>query len=169
VHQQIFTDVDYVREVWAMAYGECPGGTGDIQKFARAAAMAIYYGRMDRKDDPDEPALRRAVQAKRWYDEVATLRSAPNDRAFFNRALNLLELGHRERTFVGTEEQQRYDPGELMKSVGNDFETFRDLFRMYLIQESRGTKRVADATPEPVADQDLGESNDTKNVEEEEK
>ena len=84
--------------------------------------------------------------SKRWYDEVATLRSAPNDKAFFNRALNLLELGHRENIFIGTEESHRYEPRDLMKSAGNDFETFRDLFRMYLIQESRPPKGVADTS-----------------------
>lgn len=133
---QILTRPEYVKEVCTMMYGECSGDAENIHNFARAVARAIYYARMAGTDNPP----------KRWYDEVATLRSAPNDKAFFNRALNLLELGHRENIFVGTEDSHRYDPRNLMKSAGGDFETFRDLFRMYLIQESRPPERVGDAS-----------------------
>jgi hypothetical protein len=133
---QILTRPEYVEEVCTMTYGECPADAENIHNFARAIARAIYCARMAGTDNP----------SKRWYDEVATLRSAPNDKAFFNRALNLLELGHRENTFVGTEDLHRYDPRDLMKSAGCDFETFRDLFRMYLIQESRPPERVADSS-----------------------
>lgn len=149
-YQQIFTKSEFVREVSAMTYGECRDDAGNIHMFARAVARAIYYARMESSDDP----------AKRWYDEVATLRSAPNDKAFFNRALNLIELGHRENTFVGTEEAERFDACELLKSAGNDFETFRDIFRMYLIQESRPRRGVAVAgpSPEPTAEENRGDS-----------
>ena len=149
-YQQMFTKSEFVKEVSAMTYGECRDDAGNIHMFARAVARAIYYARMESSDDP----------AKRWYDEVATLRSAPNDKAFFNRALNLIELGHRENTFVGTEEAERFDACELLKSAGNDFETFRDIFRMYLIQESRPRRGVAVAgpSPEPTAEENRGDS-----------
>ena len=128
--EQIFTLSDHVQEVFEMAYGEWHGDSENVHKFARAIASAIYYARMKGADDP----------GKKWYDEVATLRSAPNPKAFVNRALNLIEIGHRGNTFVGSEESHQFEPDSLLQLIGNEFETFRDLFRMYLVQESRPPK-----------------------------
>ncbi len=129
--EQIFTLSDHVREVFEMAYGQWHGDSESVHKFARAVASAIYYARMKDADDP----------AKRWYDEVATLRSSPNPKAFINRSLNLIEIGHRGNTFVGSEESHRFEPDSVLQLIGDEFETFRDLFRMYLVQESRPPKQ----------------------------
>lgn len=133
--EHIFTRSEYVQEVFTMAYGEWQGDCESIHSFARAVASAIYYARMKDADDP----------AKRWYDEVATLRSSPNAKAFVNRALNLIEIGHRENPFVGSQDSHRFEACGLLNLIGDEFETFRDLFRMYLVQESRPPERGGSA------------------------
>lgn len=145
--EQIFVRSEHVQEVFTMAYGQWHGDCDSVHKFTRAVARAIYSGRMKGVDDP----------GKRWYDEVAMLRSSPNPKAFINRALNLIEVGHRENSFVGTEENHRFDACALLKLVGNEFETFRDLFRMYLIQESRPPRRKG-SVPEADTETDAVES-----------
>ena len=59
----------------------------------------------------------------------------------------LIEQGHRERGQVGTAHRDEdFDPKALFDSIGtnrSEFETFRDLFRMYLVQEST-YKKVED-------------------------
>jgi len=145
-----------------MAYGEWRGNCESIHSFARAVASAIYYARMKDADDP----------GKRWYDEVATLRSSPNAKAFVNRALNLLEIGHRENPFVGSEESHRFEACSLLDAIGDEFETFRDLFRMYLVQESRPPERRSPApeahTASSVVESEIPASEDEESEEVEE-
>jgi hypothetical protein len=119
-----------VQEVFNMSH---PGWQGDpeaVRKFARAVASGIYHARMKEKSASD--------RAKAWYDEVTMLRSATKSTAFFEHALILIEQGHREQGAVGTERyDEAFDPSALIRSVNaDDFETFKVLFRMYLVQES---------------------------------
>ena len=113
-----------------MSYGKWHGNHEAVRKLAKAVASGVYYARMKGKDDP----------SKEWYDEVTLLRSAPTAKAFIERAMILVEQGHRAHSLVGTaHREEAFDPPALFASVGenrNDFETFRDLFRMYLVQES---------------------------------
>ena len=99
-----------------------------MRKFARAVASGIYHARMKGAEDG----------GKAWYDEVTMLRSASKPNAFFERALILIEQGHREHDGVGTERRdEAFNPSALIASVNaDDFETFKVLFRMYLVQES---------------------------------
>jgi hypothetical protein len=117
-----------VQEVFKMSH---PGWQGDpeaVRRFARAVASGIYHSRMKDADD----------KGKAWYDEVTMLRSASKPSAFFERALILIEQGHREHDGVGTERRdEAFDPSALFASVNVDqFDTFKVLFRMYLVQES---------------------------------
>ncbi|MBT9142468.1 MAG: hypothetical protein DDT32_01098 [Syntrophomonadaceae bacterium] len=119
-----------VKEVFSMSYGDWQGDYEAVRKLARAVASSIYHARMKREEDP----------GKNWYDEVVMLRSAPGPKAFIGRAMILIEQGHREQRQIGTvHRNEDFDPKALLTSVGTDstsFETFRDLFRMYLVQES---------------------------------
>ncbi|MBF6571208.1 MAG: hypothetical protein IVW54_20280 [Candidatus Binataceae bacterium] len=122
-----------VQEVFNMSH---PGWQGDykaLRKYARAVASGIYHARM--KDAKD--------RGKAWYDEVTMLRSAAKPSSFFERAQILIEQGHREHGGVGTEQWgEAFEPSALMQSINaDDFETFKVLFRMYLVQES--TPRIA--------------------------
>jgi hypothetical protein len=130
---QVFVNSEYVREVFEMSVANRSGDHEAVQKFAKAVASGIYYARMvpakKRGDDPQ----------KAWYDEVTMLRSASSPKAFRERALILIEQGHRERSLVGTKHwEQAYDPPSILASMGkgSSFEEFRDLFRMYLVQAS---------------------------------
>ena len=139
-----------------MSYGDWKGDHESVRKFARAVASGIYYARM--KDQKAED------RSKAWYDEVTMLRSAPSAKAFLERAMILIEQGHREHSRVGTGHwDQAFDPQSLLSSIGNDrsaFETFRDLFRMYLVQES--TYKTRD---EPAANAHVEASVDEENAE----
>lgn len=124
-----------VKDLFDMTYTNNSLATVDyeaVQKLAKAVASAIYYARQ--KDAKKEE------KGKAWYDEIVMLRSAPTARVFKERALTLLEQGHKENPFVGTHHNEEdYNPAILLKFIGDDrqsFEMFRDLFRMYLIQES---------------------------------
>ncbi len=140
---QLFTNPHFVKEVFQMSYGSWQGDHEAVRKLAKAVASGILYARM--KDDAgrmkDDPQ-------KDWYDEVTLLRSAPRAKAFVERAMILIEQGHRKHSMVGTAHwNQAFDPAALTASIGQspaDFETFRDLFRMYLVQES--TFRTKDET-----------------------
>jgi hypothetical protein len=131
-HQHIFTDHEYVKEVFIMSYGEWNQDFESVHKLAKAVASAIYFARQSKANKEEK--------GKAWYDEVVMLRSAPTPKAFIERVLILLEQGHKEHGQVGTiHRDEIFDPSDLYKSIGKDrrdFETFRDLFRMYLIQES---------------------------------
>ncbi len=147
----IFTSPEYVKEVFGMSYGEWKGDHEAVRKFARAVASGIYHARMDEKKDKSE-------RGKAWYDEVTMLRSASSAKAFVERAMILIEQGHRKHTQVGTTHRnEAYDPQKLLGSMGDDrgnFETFRDLFRMYLVQESTYQAKeepVEAERPEPEA------------------
>lgn len=110
-----------------------------VRKLAKAVASAIYYARQKPTQNKGE------VSGKVWYDEVVMLRSAPTAKVFKERTLTLLEQGHKENAYVGTpHNQEDYDPSVLLKFMGDTdrhtFEIFRDLFRMYLIQESTWKK-----------------------------
>jgi hypothetical protein len=160
--QVMFTSAEYVKEVFAMSYGDWKGDHEGMRKFARAVASGIYYARM--KDQKAED------RSKAWYDEVTMLRSAPSAKAFLERAMILIEQGHREDSRVGTGHwDQAFDPQSLLSSVGNDrvaFETFRDLFRMYLVQESTYKTRdepAANAHVEASVDEENTESKEEEN------
>jgi len=150
-------DSNYVKEVFEMSYGKWQGDHEAVRKLAKAVASAIYHARQkDEKDEEDK--------GKAWYDEVTMLRSAPSAKSFIGRVMILIEQGHREHGQVGTVARgEDWDPVGLFASIGenqNDFETFRDLFRMYLVQESKPYKAesepASDAEDKPDADE--GES-----------
>ncbi len=126
-------NTDYVQEVFRMTYGTWKGDHDATRRFARAVASSIYYARMVKEKDAQG-------RQKAWYDEVTMLRSSPSAKAFIERAMILIEQGHREHAQIGTAHRnEAFDPDALLKSIGLDraeFETFRDLFRMYLVQES---------------------------------
>lgn len=142
-YQQIFIKPEYVKEVFGMSYGDWKGDHEAVRKFARTVASAIYSARQRKEDD-------KSKKGKVWYDEVVMLRSAPTAKAFIERALILVEQGHKEYSRIGTaHKDEAYDPSKLFDSIGKDrseFETFRDLFRMYLIQES--TYKQEESEPE---------------------
>jgi len=129
--------VDAAKEAFEMSYEGWDGDYDAVRVFARAVAQAIYYARMRKEQKKGDEA-----QGKAWYDEVTMLRSASSPQEFFNRALLLLEQGHREERGLGTETWgHAYDPSALFASLKKErrssFEAFRTLFRMYLIQESK--------------------------------
>lgn len=141
---QLFTKPEYVKEVFKMSYGGWQGDYESVRKLAKAVASGIYHARMKGAEDPK----------KNWYNEVVMLRSAPSAKAFIERAMILIEQGHREHSQIGTPHRQEdFDPRAILKALGKDrtsFETFRDLFRMYLVQEStyRGEGKTAVASEE---------------------
>ncbi|MCC7211529.1 MAG: hypothetical protein IT451_06700 [Candidatus Brocadia sp.] len=152
-YQQIFIKPEYVKEVFGMSYGDWKGDHEAVRKFARTVASAIYSARQCKEVD-------KSKKGKAWYDEVVMLRSAPTAKAFIERALILVEQGHKEYSLIGTaHKDEAYDPSKLFDSIGKDrstFETFRDLFRMYLIQES--TYKQEESGPE-VSVADTSETN----------
>jgi hypothetical protein len=128
----------FVQEMFDMTYGKWQGDNRQeahetLRRFASAVASGIYYAR--------QAEAPREEQGKIWYDEATMLRSAPSAKAFFERAMILIELGKRKNNAIGTSIWgQDSDPERLFASIGEtraDFETFRDLFRMYLVQESK--------------------------------
>lgn len=138
-----------------MSYGNWSGDHNAVRKFARAIASAIYQARMIDKKTRDE-------QNKVWYDEVVMLRSAPTAKAFIERAMILLEQGKRENQFIASVgNKEDFDPSALFASIGDsrsEFETFRDLFRMYLVQES--TPKSKTVLPDDLSNEsDLNEEN----------
>lgn len=140
---QVFVKPAYVREVFEMSIGDWQGDHEAVRKFARAVASGIYHARMARTIEAGE-------RQKAWYDEVTMLRSSPSPKAFIERAMILIEQGHREHSQVGTiHRDEAFDPSALLASLGKNrssFEGFRDLFRMYLVQES--TYHVKEKDPE---------------------
>ena len=103
----------------------------ECSRFAKAVASGIYHARMKNAKEPK----------KAWYDEVTMLRSATRAAQFFRRALILIEQGRRENAWVGSPvSEEDFDPKELERYYRQcdtkEFEIFRDLFRMYLIQQS---------------------------------
>ncbi len=143
---QIFRKPDHVKEVFTMTFGSWQGDHTAARKFAKAVASGIYFSRMADKE-PDQ-------RQKAWYDEVTMLRSSPSAKAFIERAMILIEQGHREHSQVGTiHRDEAFDPSALFSSLGKDrssFEEFRDLFRMYLVQES--TYQVKEEAGESAGD-----------------
>ena len=152
-YKQILIKPEYVKEVFGMSYGDWKGDNEAVRKFARTVASAIYSARQCKEVD-------KSKKGKVWYDEVVMLRSAPTAKAFIERALILVEQGHKEYSLIGTaHKDEAYDPSKLFDSIGKDrseFETFRDLFRMYLIQES--TYKQEESEPE-VSVTDTSETN----------
>ncbi len=132
--QRSFLAADiYVKEVFGLSYGNWSGDHEAVRKLAKAVASAIYFARQVQQTNLQD-------RRKAWYDEVTMLRSAPSARAFIERVLILIEQGHREHSQVGTGHRgEDCDPAAVFASIGAtraDFEAFRDLFRMYLVQES---------------------------------
>ncbi len=129
----------YAKEVFAMTCGDWKGDYEAVKSFAKAVSSAIYYARI--LPLTSNPGCTNEEKGKAWYDEVSLLRSAPTLRQFLDRALVLLEQGHRASPYVGTERRgEAYSPPALLESIGegqHSYERFRLLFRMYLIQESK--------------------------------
>ncbi len=157
--RHIFSEGSWVKEVFEMTYGNWQGDHEAVHAFAKATASAIYQARM--KEYSQKKDYSGANKA--WYDEVVMLRSSPSAKAFVERALILIEQGHREDSGVGTQHRgEAYHPKALLDSIGEDraaFETFRDLFRMYLLQESTWRAKDAGDTEDvsDTEDEGLGE------------
>jgi hypothetical protein len=152
-----------VREVFNMSYPGWKGNQEAVRKFARAVASGIYQARMAEELRPEKPGSlddKWKAARKAWYDEVTILRSAPKETAFFERALILIEQGHREHGDVGTARRdEAFDPAALLASLNDDnFETFKILFRMFLVQESTvrsgGHPDVLDDTSQDAGEQE---------------
>ena len=94
-YQQIFIKHEYVKEVFGMSYGDWKGDHEAVRKFAKTVASAIYSARQRKEVD-------KSKKGKVWYDEVVMLRSAPTAKAFIERALILVEQGHKEYSRIGT-------------------------------------------------------------------
>ena len=138
---------NHVKEIFEMTYGNWNGDHEAVRKLARAVASGIYWAR---GRDEHGNWLKDEEQRKNWYNEVTMLRSAPSVRTFRERAMILIEQGHREHGQIGTvHRDENPDPKALLAlldSIGtnrSEFEKFRDLFRMYLVQEST-YKKVED-------------------------
>lgn len=120
-----------IKEIFEMTYGNWNGDHEAVRKLAKAVASSIW---VRKKDEGYEE------RKKNWYDEITMLRSAPSEKVFVERVLILIEQGHRELEQIGTSHRNEdFNPHALLSSIGsnrNEFEIFRDLFRMYLIQES---------------------------------
>lgn len=151
-------DQNYIKEVFEMSYGNWQGDHEAVRRFAKTVASAIYHARQKEKDGKDRD--------KAWYDEVTMLRSAPSAKSFIGRAMILIEQGHREHGQVGTTERREdFDPAALFASIGenqNNFETFRDLFRMYLVQESKPYKAEGETAPEAGSEPGVDEEEPTE-------
>lgn len=170
--RDIFAEGRWAREVFEMTYGDWQGDHEAVRAFAKATASAIWYARMRKKLPEDRPASKADWEAARkaWYDEVVMLRSSPSAKAFMERALILLEQGHREHSGVATrQEEEDFDPEPILKNIRedrSDFETFRDLFRMYLLQESTratkagGVSAIEDEQPDEVPASEDDQSNE---------
>lgn len=142
----IFIHSDYVKEAFTMSCGDWQGDYEAVRKFAKAVASGIFFARMAGREFKE--------RQKAWYDEITMLRSAPSQKSFVQRAMILVEQGHAEHSEVGTSHRgEAFDPKALCDSIGkdrNDFESFRDLFRMYLVQESKYIKK-----DEPTVDENV--------------
>jgi hypothetical protein len=135
----LFARPQFVKEVSAMSTslqngdGFSPEFYQAVHDFAKAVAAGIYFGR-----EVNEPTHERRRDA--WYNEVVALRSAPTARSFIDRAMLLVEQGHRTDSRVGTSHRgENFDPSPWLERVEQEpkyFAVFRDLFRMYLVQES---------------------------------
>lgn len=127
-----------------MTYGNWNGDHESVRKLARAVASGISWAR---GRDEHGKWLEDKEQRKNWYNEVTMLRSAPSAKTFRERVMILIEQGHREHGQIGTAHRDEdFDPEALFSSIGtnrSEFEKFRDLFRMYLVQEST-YKKVED-------------------------
>jgi hypothetical protein len=139
---------NYAKEVFEMTYENWKGDHEAVRKLARAVASGIQWSR-----GRDEKGIffDSKEQRKRWYDEVVMLRSAPSAKTFLERVMILIEQGHREHGQIATvHRDEDFDPKALFDSIGSnrsEFETFRDLFRMYLVQESRYKSADESSTP----------------------
>jgi len=100
------------------------------------------------------------------------LRSSSSAKAFVERALVLIEQGHREDSGVGTHRRgEAFAPKALLDSIGEDraaFETFRHLFRMYLLQESTWRAKGAEDTEDVGDTEDEAPGEDSASGEEDE-
>lgn len=151
-YSHLFIEPEYVKEVFTMSYGGWQGDHETVRKFARAVASGIKWAR---GRDEYGKWLKEEDQRKNWYGEVTMLRSSSSAKAFLERALILIEQGHREHGQIGTAHRNEdFDPKAIQEAIGkdrSDFETFRDLFRMYLVQES--TYRGKDETAADAEDE----------------
>ncbi len=155
----LFGQEDYVKEIFKMSYGKWQGDFETVKKFAKAVASSIYF--VHQKDAKDT--------GKAWYDQITMLRSASSAKAFINRAMIMIEQGHRRNTQIATvHRQEDFDPQSLLASLGENqgtFETFRDLFRMYLVQENVYKPKDENAA-EGMAVQDELENQENKDISE---
>ena len=137
-----------------MSYGEWSGDHDSVRNFARAVSSSIYYARQVGKE--------RAEWGKAWYDEVTMLRSTGSARAFIERSMILIEQGKKINPLIGSEIRgENFKPQSLFTCIGNkrsDFETFRDLFRMYLVQEDGPHKIESDKGSPGDSKEPIGET-----------
>jgi hypothetical protein len=126
----------HVKEIFNMSYEWKADDYETVRRFAKAVASGIFYARMKEVEKKD--------WGKAWFEEVTLLRSASSPRSFIRRAMYLVEKGHAKQSRIGTSEwDQSFEP-QLLRIIGenrNEFESFRDLFRMYLVQESKPPER----------------------------
>ena len=144
--------INHVKEIFEMTYGNWNGDHEAVRKLARAVASGISWAR---GRDEHGKWLEDKEQRKKWYNEVTMLRSAPSARTFKERAMILIEQGHREHGQIGTvHRDEDFDPKALLDSIGtnrSEFEKFRDLFRMYLVQESTYKKVDSETTTDTIS------------------
>lgn len=152
---------NYAKEVFEMTYMNWKGDHEAVRKLARAVASSIQWARC--RDKKNNKWLPYEDQRKNWYDEVTMLRSASSEKAFIERVMILIEQGHREKGQIGTVHwEEDFDPKKIFESIGSnrsDFEMFRDLFRMYLVQEStyKSTDESLTATDVNINEPNSGE------------
>lgn len=143
---------NHVKEIFEMTYGNWNGDHEAVRKLARAVASGINWAR---GRDEHGNWLKDEEQRKNWYNEVTMLRSASSARTFKERVMILIEQGHREHGQIGTAHRDEdFDPKALLDSIGtnrSEFETFRDLFRMYLVQESTYKKVDSETTTDTIS------------------
>jgi hypothetical protein len=146
---KLFNASGTVEEIFQMTHGtEAQIDHEACRKFAKAVASGIYQARMKESKDPK----------KEWYDEVTLLRSATRARQFFQRAMILIEQGRKESSWVGSSiAGEDFSPLKLeeyyRRSDTREFEIFRDLFRMYLVQESGGRSVLTANDAEAILEQ----------------
>lgn len=147
----VFINNNSVKGIFEMTHGVVPESTREAcQKLAEAVSSAIRYARQHEsiveakkaKDQLDNAKSERKYRESRkeWYDEVTLLRSASKARQFFQRVLILLEQGKIEESRIATSDfKQDFNPVEMLQQYEanpQEFQKFRDLFRMYLMQRT---------------------------------
>jgi hypothetical protein len=128
-----------VKEVFTMSHNVKWEGRHyeAVKGFAQATSRAIWTARMSGAND----------KGKAWYGEVAALRNASSWDTFRHQVLTLMEQGKKENDWIGIRDKESWDP-QILEESAKDFESFRDIFRMYLIQYRAEVSRPDDSTSE---------------------